>query len=137
MLIFTREQKKRQKQTAKKLRMITAAFMPQCGFPAWNGNSVNDWVGLMAHSSGTFTNSFHGTAFSLIFERPVSVAGNAGELAKRNGRIEELLKKADAAGAMGKDLWTPEPGKIAESLKEDREASIHFLKDILKDAADT
>ena len=119
------------------LRIITAAFMPQCGFPAWSQVSVNDWVGLMAHSSGTFTNSFHGTAFSLMFERPVAVAGNAGELAKRNGRMEDLLGKAGLIEAMGGDLAKPESGKIFENLKEDRKASINYLKDVLTDAADS
>ena len=118
------------------LRIITAAFMPQCGFPAWSQVSVNDWVGLMAHSSGTFTNSFHGTAFSLMFERPVSVAGNEGELAKRNGRMEDLLNKAGLEKAMGCNLASPEPGKTEENLKEEREASIGYLKEILADAAD-
>lgn len=119
------------------LRIITAAFMPQCGFPAWSQVSVNDWVGLMAHSSGTFTNSFHGTAFSLMFERPVAVAGNAGELAKRNGRIEDLLKKAGLSEALGGDLAEPGAGMITENLKNDREASVNYLKDVLADAADT
>ena len=118
------------------LRIITAAFMPQCGFPSWSQVSVNDWVGLMANSAGTFTNSFHGTAFSLIFERPVAVSGNAGELAKRNGRMEDLLNKAGLEKAMGGTLASPEPGKISENLKEDREASIGYLKEILVDAAD-
>ena len=116
------------------LRIVTAAFMPQCGFPSWSQVSVNDWVGLMARSSGTFTNSFHGTAFSLMFERPVAVAGNAGELAKRNGRMEDLLKKAGLGEAMGGTLASPEPGKISENLKEDRKASIGYLEEILADA---
>ena len=119
------------------LRIITAAFMPQCGFPSWSQVSVNDWVGLMAHSSGTFTNSFHGTAFSLMFERPLAVAGNAGELAKRNGRMEDILNKSGLSEAMGGDLARPETGKISEKLKEDREASIVYLKEILADAADS
>ncbi len=119
------------------LRTVTAAFMPQCGFPAWSQVSVNDWVGLMAHSGGTFTNSFHGTAFSLLFERPVSVAGNEGELAKRNGRLEDLLKKAGLENAMSGLLVEPEPGRVTENLKADREASINYLKDVLADAADS
>ena len=123
--------------TGAELKMITAAFMPQCGFPAWSQVSVQDWIGLMAHSSATFTNSFHGTAFSLLFERPVAVAGVNGELSKRNGRMEDLLYTAGLKKAMDGSLWTPEPGAIHENLAGDREASIQYLKDMIDHAADS
>ena len=141
MVKYDAELHKRAKEKAEsdgmELRIITAAFMPQCGFPSWSQVSVSDWVGLMAHSSGTFTNSFHGTAFSLMFERPVAVAGNAGELAKRNGRMEDILGKAGLPEAMDGGLAVPEAGKIEDNLKEDRERSIRYLKDVLADAADS
>ena len=51
--------------------------------------------------------------------------------------MEDLLGKAGLLEAMGGDLAKPESGKIFENLKEDREASINYLKDVLTDAADS
>ncbi len=116
------------------LKTVTAAFMPQFGFPSWSGVGVTDWLGLMAGAEGVFTNSFHGTVFSLLFGRPLSVARLGGELSKRNGRIEELLERAGLSEALGEELCALEPGMFEQRIREVREASINYLKEVIRDA---
>ena len=73
------------------LKVVTASFIPQFGFEAWNTVGVCDWLTLIAHAGCVYTNSFHGLVFSLLFGREVSLAPLGGNLGKRNGRLEELL----------------------------------------------
>lgn len=73
------------------LKVVTASFIPQFGFEAWNTVGVCDWLTLIAHAGCVYTNSFHGLVFSLLFGRDVSLAPLGGSLGKRNGRLEELL----------------------------------------------
>lgn len=113
------------------LKTATAAFMPQCGLSAWNTVGVEDWVRLIAGASGVFTNSFHGTALSLLFERPLSVTRLKGELSKRNGRIEELLKHAGLESAFSGELCFLDPGVFGERIGKARDKSIQYLKEIL------
>ena len=57
-----------------------------------------EFIGLIAGAEFVFTDSFHGTAFSLIFERPVVIidrnASNKKSSYKMNGRIDNILKLA-------------------------------------------
>ena len=116
------------------LKTVTAAFMPQCGFSAWSSVGVGDWVGLVAGASGVFTNSFHGTVFSLLFQRPLSVAWLGGELSSRNGRIEELLKRAGLEEALDGGPVCLGNGVFRERIGKAREESLNYLKEVLRDA---
>ena len=116
------------------LKVITAAFMPQFGFAPWSGVGVNDWISLIAGAEGVFTNSFHGTVFSLLFGRPLSVSRLNGELSKRNGRIEELLKRVGLLSCFDGKLCSIEIGTFEEKIQGSREDSMKFLKDILNNA---
>ena len=116
------------------LRTVTASFLPQFGFANWSGTGPSEWVGLFAGASCVFTNSFHGTVFSLMFERPLRVAKMSGELASRNGRIEELLARAGLAEALtGKPASLP-AGEFAERIAEAKEASLQYLRKIIDHA---
>lgn len=57
-----------------------------------------EFIGLIARAEFVFTDSFHGTAFSLIFERPVAIidrnASNKNSSYKMNSRIDNILKLA-------------------------------------------
>ena len=53
------------------------------------GISPNLFIGYIANADFVITTSFHGTAFSIIFDKPFYVL----EFEKRNERIIELLKK--------------------------------------------
>lgn len=51
---------------------------------------VEDWLRVLADSSAVVTDSFHGTVFSLIFEKPFVVIGNAE---RGMARFEALLSR--------------------------------------------
>lgn len=52
------------------------------------------WLYMMRNANYVCTNSFHGTAFSIIFRRPfVTVIVTKGGRAKTNGRVENLLQQ--------------------------------------------
>ena len=117
----------------KTLKVITAAFMPQLGFPAWSGVSVRDWVSLVSHSSGTFTNSFHGCAFSLIFGRPLCVGMLSSELGKRNGRIVDLLTKFGMDKSLEGELKAVDPDEFTRIIEASKAASVDYLKSVVQD----
>ncbi len=113
------------------LKVITGGFIPQFGFSAWNESGVTDWLSLLAGSEGVFTNSFHGTAFSLIFEKPLYVHLPGGELGKRNGRIEELLKKAGLTEVTEDSLSRMPVGSAVKALSRVRDESMHYLQNVI------
>ncbi len=113
------------------LKVITAAFMPQFGFASWTGTGVSDWIKLISGAEGVFTNSFHGTVFSLLLGRPISVVRLSGELSKRNGRIEELLNRVGLQQALDGELCSLEDGTFEDKIREAREVSLNYLKDII------
>lgn len=56
------------------------------------------WLYIIHHADYICTNSFHGVAFSIIYRRPfVCCAAQAGERAKTNGRVLNLLAQTNIA----------------------------------------
>lgn len=56
------------------------------------GLSPNQWIYLMRNADYVCTNSFHGVAFSIIFNRQfVCCKVSKGARSKTNGRVENLL----------------------------------------------
>ena len=116
------------------LRIVTASFQPQFGFPAWNEVSVIDWLYLIAHAQGVITNSFHGSVFSLLFNRPLNVGHLGKNLKDRNGRLDELLRLVHLEEALGDTLCTPKPGQFELSLQTAKENSLHYLQEVIRHA---
>lgn len=50
-----------------------------------------DWLNLYANAKAVITNSFHGTVFSLKFEKPFISVGLTGKIRVRNIRMSELF----------------------------------------------
>jgi len=116
------------------LKVVTAAFMPQYGFSGWSDVDVNDWIKLIAGAKGVFTNSFHGTVFSLLFGRPLSVARLGGELSKRNGRLEELLNRVGMERALCGEQCCMDADAFEKQIDAARQESLNYLKEVLSDA---
>ena len=120
---------RKSRETGIPLKIVTAAFVPRFGFDAYSNAGVTDWLSLLAESEGVFTDSFHGTAFSLIFGKPFSVSGPAGKISGRSGRITELLERAGMASAYD-SLSLKDSGSAASRLLPYREASLSYLKEV-------
>jgi len=54
--------------------------------------AVEEWLGLYGNASAVVTNSFHGTVFSLIFNRPFLSLHQSGKFESQNVRIDSLLE---------------------------------------------
>lgn len=117
------------------LRIVTGAFFPQFGFEPWSETGVEQWLSLIRHAECVFTNSFHGVIFSLIFERPVYLKLLTGQLAGRNGRFVELLRKMGAEAVSGALCQAPVSGLAAKRIEEERRRSLGYLEGILADEA--
>lgn len=55
--------------------------------------TVEEWLSYMRDAKYVITNSFHGSAFALLFEKPFLTFPLAGSDSKMNGRIETMLGK--------------------------------------------
>ncbi len=92
------------------------------------------FLGLFKHASCVCTNSFHGTAFSIIFRKPFW--GTPHNVA--NSRIADLLESIDLSDRQvsSVDEFPENPLKIDYSIAEQklnslREESIAFLEGAL------
>lgn len=54
--------------------------------------TVEEWLGLYENASAVVTNSFHGTVFSLIFNKPFLSVHQTGKFENQNVRIDSLLE---------------------------------------------
>ena len=54
--------------------------------------TVEEWLGLYENASAVVTNSFHGTVFSLIFNKPFLSVRQSGKFESQNVRIDSLLE---------------------------------------------
>lgn len=113
------------------LKIITAAFMPKLGTEAWVGTGVKQWLAAIGNARCVFTNSFHGMVFSMIFERPFRMMRLGGELAGRNGRIEEMLAFLNLSDAL-EQIVQPDYPSVWSRLEERKQASLDYLKGLMK-----
>lgn len=51
-----------------------------------------EWLGMYKNANGILTNTFHGTVFAIIYQRPFLVLLQSGDTEKQNERIFSLLK---------------------------------------------
>lgn len=54
--------------------------------------SPADWLNLYAGASGVVTNSFHGTAFAILFKKPFFIVSRTGDTYALSTRMVELLE---------------------------------------------
>lgn len=101
-------------------------FLLRCG--------PEDFISWIANADAVITNSFHGTAFSLIFQKEAffELGGRRG-----NRRARSLLKEV---GLTGREILSPEVSRIpapidwesvTSSLESMREDSLAYLRGIV------
>ncbi len=93
-----------------------------------------EFVGLFAHAACVCTNSFHGTAFSVIHERPVWTTPHS----LANSRLSSLLKLLGLLDRQITHIGNPpenpldsDYGEAGGLLAQQREKSIEFLRNAL------
>lgn len=93
------------------------------------GLSPEEFLGAIRYADAVFTNSFHGTAFSLIFEKEFYIFNNKG----RGSRITNLLKMAGAEQRLieeyREDNLKLDYAVIKENLRTYVERSKQYLND--------
>ncbi|MBR3396448.1 MAG: polysaccharide pyruvyl transferase family protein [Lachnospiraceae bacterium] len=129
--VLTDAAKKKAAESGLQLKSVTSSFMPQFGFGSWSSVGVKDWLTLIANAEGVFTNSFHGTVFSLLFGRPFHTAMLTGELGSRNGRIVELLTLAGVPEGQAEDLILIKTDNFENRISKAKESSISYLKEVV------
>lgn len=65
--------------------------------------TINEWIHLFDHCKYVLTNSFHGTIFSIVFEKKFVVYNLSGVYSHMNTRIDSLLTELELKNRMYKD----------------------------------
>lgn len=95
-----------------------------------------EFLGYLAKARYVVTNSFHGTAFSILFHKDFFVE-MLPEPSKANSRLEQILTLFGLSGRLIRsgicnDLQRkPDYDAVNKILKKEREKSIHYLKNAL------
>ena len=90
--------------------------------------TVEEWLGLYENASAVVTNSFHGTVFSLIFNKPFLSVHQTGKFEGQNVRIDSLLedfglKNRIFSGDFEKLFSSVDFEKVNKRLEEIRKCS--------------
>lgn len=71
-----------------------------------------EFAGYIRNAACVVTNSFHGTAFSILFQKPFLVFSHG----RLNARIEDLLEKLGLSRRTAEGTALPEAGRIWEEI---------------------
>ncbi len=98
--------------------------------------TVQHWLALVAGAQYVVTNSFHGTVFSLIFERGFIAIPLSGDAEKMNDRLFTLLDQAGLMRRFTKDcnvlLEEISYGNVKKSIDRMKQKGVEFLKESLR-----
>lgn len=89
-------------------------------------DSVQSWISGIANSEYVITDSFHGTVFSLIFNKPVKILNNS---TRGNSRLESLITLLNPI--LDEEGFYRMADESKEKLEILRAKSIDFLKSSL------
>ena len=100
--------------------------------------TVEEWLGLYENASAVVTNSFHGTVFSLIFNKPFLSVHQKGKFETQNVRVDSMLEdfglKSRIFSGDFEKLFVPvDFGNVNKRLEEVRECSpfVEWIKNVL------
>lgn len=89
-------------------------------------DSIESWIAMIAHSEYVITDSFHGTVFSIIFNRPVRILSND---TRGNARLESLLNSLEMKKTK-EGFFIPDPN-VYKKLGEMKDKSLKFIVESL------
>lgn len=123
---------RRLKQFAKK-KNLEVVYVPaneaqKINFHKKTFPTVEEWLGLYENASAVVTNSFHGTVFSLIFNKSFLSVHQTGKFEDQNVRIDSLLedfglKNRIFSGDFEKLFSSVDFEKVNKRLEEIRKCS--------------
>ena len=102
------------------------------------GLRAQEWIYLMHNAEFVCTNSFHGTAFAIIFEKPFyCCCVQHGGRSKTNGRVENLLNQVGLIDRYIKDVsditsYKIDYDAVRSNITYYRERSFNWLKKALE-----
>ena len=110
------------------------SFPPKKGLKYIGPVGPAEFIGLIKNAEYVVTNSFHGMAFSIIFQKKFGIELNTS--ASRNVRSENLLKKMDLLsteivdGKLDIDNVNPDWEHVKNYIKSEQSKSFDYLKGI-------
>lgn len=102
------------------------------------GVGLEDFISLIFGAQVVITNSFHGTAFSLMFEKEVYILKRYNKTLSNDFRFENIRKVCDLPNRMVSDIsdiyemQNVDYGSVREKIREEREKSMLYLTEALK-----
>ena len=101
--------------------------------------SPDEFIGAVSNAAFVCTDSFHGTIFSILFERQFFTFERFGqEPTSQNSRIYTLLDQLGLSGRLvpsdqgyDRDVQPIEYGVVGAALQRNRKTSLEFLETAL------
>lgn len=116
------------------------------GYYAPKGIGPGEFLSLIKNAAFVCTDSFHGTIFSILYQRPFATFKRFSDRSSdsQNSRIYNLLRKVglderlvNSSSLSLKNILRCNFTEALEKIKEEREKSIHFLSNALTNAIDS
>lgn len=102
--------------------------------------TIPEWLATYANADSIFTNSFHGTIFAVLFNKPFLFLPIKGSAAKLNNRVENLLTQLN----LTERIWNPNRpineqinrkidwGKVNAAVEQWKNYSAEWLRNALE-----
>ena len=126
--------KKLSKKTGFPIKCINASGIPVKAFEDCSDSGIDEWLSLIHDAKFVLTNSFHGLAFSLNFNKDFNVELPPAKVSA-SSRIIDMLKllslnsRIISNGELNTDII--DYSRVNEVLAAEREKSVDFLKSAL------
>lgn len=131
------EQKKEIEQMAKKYNLELINLGNQYDLRQYEADPA-EFLDFIASSELFLTDSFHGTIFSILFEKPFVVFNRTGRLMSMNSRIDTILKKFKFEERKWEDMKNNanylaiEFDHVDAILQKERQKAEDYLKQAIK-----
>lgn len=130
----------RRKAKEKNLKIVVITlenkFSPKKGEIDMSSCSPNDFLSLFFHAKYVITNSFHGTVFSIIGQKPFLTVKN-GKKGLDNSRLETLLDnlqlKERLIDAYQDNDWNIDYEQVSLRLNELKQDSLNYIRNIVQE----
>lgn len=102
----------------------------------WYATGPSEFLWLIDHSYAVITDSFHGTVFSVIFNKPVVISNRIDSRKSMGSRIDSLLSVLDLKGRRMEELQIEnvmayDYSNCYKNIQTQKEISYNYLKKII------